>query len=59
MHPQSQHGFHPVFCTIVPPQVLDRLSQSDNPDLAGPARRTLEGDAARRTRRQMATVVTV
>ncbi|GAA1296456.1 M4 family metallopeptidase [Streptomyces sanglieri] len=59
MQPQSPHGFRPVFCTIVPPQVLDKLSQSDNPDLAGPARRTLEGDAARRTRRQMATVVTV
>ncbi|MFE3942241.1 M4 family metallopeptidase [Streptomyces sp. NPDC059118] len=59
MQPQSQQGFHPVFCTIVPPHVLDKLSQSDNPDLAGPSRRTLEGDAARRTRRQMATVVTV
>ncbi|MFB6817317.1 M4 family metallopeptidase [Streptomyces sp. NPDC056347] len=59
MQPQSPHGFHPVFCTIVPPHVLDKLSQSENPDLAGPSRRTLEGDAARRTRRQMSTLVTV
>ncbi|MFF9566374.1 M4 family metallopeptidase [Streptomyces sp. NPDC014685] len=59
MPTQTQHGFHPVFCTIVPPHLLDKLSQSDNPVLADPARRTLEADAARRTRRQMATVVTV
>ncbi|WP_328889112.1 M4 family metallopeptidase [Streptomyces sp. NBC_00316] len=57
MQPRPQHGFRPVFCTIVPPHVLDKLSQSDDPDLAGPARRTLEGDAARRTRRQMTTLV--
>ncbi|MFI6651885.1 M4 family metallopeptidase [Streptomyces sp. NPDC050529] len=57
MQPRSQHGFHPVFCTIVPPHVLDKLSQSDDPVLAGPARRTLEADAARRTRRQVTTVV--
>ncbi|WP_406449919.1 M4 family metallopeptidase [Streptomyces sp. NBC_00876] len=56
MQPRSQHGFHPVFCTIVPPHVLDKLSQSDDPVLAGPARRTLEADAARRTRRQVITV---
>ncbi|MFI6056616.1 M4 family metallopeptidase [Streptomyces sp. NPDC051286] len=58
MQPRPQHGFQPVFCTIVPPHVLDKLSQADDPDLAGPARRTLEADAARRTRRQMATLVT-
>ncbi|MDF6042376.1 M4 family metallopeptidase [Streptomyces sp. JH14] len=57
MQPRPQHGFRPVFCTIVPPHVLDKLAQSDDPDLAGPARRTLEGDAARRTRRQMTTLV--
>jgi len=56
MQPESQHGFRPVFCTIVPPHVLDKLSQSDNPDLAGHARRTLESDAARRTRRRTVTV---
>ncbi|WP_030754670.1 M4 family metallopeptidase [Streptomyces sp. NRRL F-5135] len=43
----------PVFCTIVPPHVLDKLSQADNPDVSGTARRTLEADAARRTRRQL------
>ncbi|MFJ2414436.1 M4 family metallopeptidase [Streptomyces brevispora] len=57
MQPSTQHGFHPVFCTIVPPHVLDKLSQSDDPVLAGPARRTLESDAARRTRRQVMTPV--
>ncbi|MEW1686356.1 M4 family metallopeptidase [Streptomyces sp. NPDC091265] len=57
MQPRSQHGFHPVFCTIVPPHVLDKLSQSDDPALAEPARRTLEADAARRTRRQVTTLV--
>ncbi|MEU3215888.1 M4 family metallopeptidase [Streptomyces sp. NPDC006971] len=56
MQPHSQNGFRPVFCTIVPPHVLDRLSRSDNADLAGRARRTLESDAARRTRRHLATV---
>ncbi|MEV5602010.1 M4 family metallopeptidase [Streptomyces sp. NPDC052299] len=55
MQPRSQQGFHPVFCTIVPPHVLDKLSQSDDPVLADPARRTLEADAARRTRRQVTT----
>ncbi|TXS02667.1 M4 family peptidase [Streptomyces sp. col6] len=57
MQPHSQQGFHPVFCTIVPPHLLDKLSQSDDPVLANPARRTLEADAARRTRRRMTTVV--
>ncbi|MET8326617.1 M4 family metallopeptidase [Streptomyces sp. NPDC005181] len=57
MQPRPQHRFHPVFCTIVPPHVLDKLSQADDPGLSGPARRTLEGDAARRTRRQMTTLV--
>ena len=57
MQPRPQHGFHPVFCTIVPPHVLDKLSQADDPGLSGPARRTLEGDAARRTRRQITTLV--
>ncbi|MFJ4921856.1 M4 family metallopeptidase [Streptomyces sp. NPDC088725] len=42
---------HPVFCTIVPPHVLDKLAGSDNPALSGPARRTLDADAAQRTRR--------
>lgn len=57
MQPRTQHGFQPVFCTIVPPHLLDKLSQSGNPAVADPARRTLEGDAARRTRRQLMTPV--
>ncbi|BBA97329.1 putative metalloprotease [Actinacidiphila reveromycinica] len=40
-----------VFCTIVPPHILDRLARSDDPDLAGAARHALEHDARQRTRR--------
>ncbi|WP_431044533.1 M4 family metallopeptidase [Streptomyces sp. P1-3] len=43
---------NPVFCTIVPPHVLDKLSQADDPVLHEPARRTLERDAVHRTRRR-------
>ncbi|MGV9252549.1 M4 family metallopeptidase [Streptomyces sp. NPDC003697] len=50
-------GFEPVFCTIVPPHVLDRLAQQEDPALAGPARRTLERDAFERTHRRLTTVV--
>ncbi|GHH93712.1 metalloprotease [Streptomyces capillispiralis] len=50
-------GFEPVFCTIVPPHVLDRLAQADDPVLAGPARRTLRRDAYERTQRRLTTVV--
>ncbi len=50
-------GFEPVFCTIVPPHILDTLSRSEDPALAGPARRTLERDAFERTRRRLTTVV--
>ncbi|WP_433547767.1 M4 family metallopeptidase [Streptomyces sp. CA-294286] len=47
----------PVFCTIVPPHVLDRLARSEDPALAGSARRTLEADAAQRTHRRLTTVL--
>ncbi|MCT2590363.1 M4 family metallopeptidase [Streptomyces sp. N2-109] len=47
---------HPVRCGIVPPHVLDQLARSEDPVLAGPARRTLERDAAQRTRRQITAV---
>ncbi|MFF8030830.1 MULTISPECIES: M4 family metallopeptidase [unclassified Streptomyces] len=50
-------GFEPVFCTIVPPHVLDRLAQAGDPALAGPARRTLQRDAYERTRRRLTTVI--
>ncbi|MDF3297424.1 M4 family metallopeptidase [Streptomyces tropicalis] len=50
-------GFEPVFCTIVPPHVLDRLARHGDSALAGPARRTLERDAYERTHRRLTTVV--
>ncbi|MFF2926042.1 M4 family metallopeptidase [Streptomyces celluloflavus] len=40
-----------VFCTIVPPHVLDKLAQSEDPAHHGPARLTLEHDALHRARR--------
>ncbi|MFC7218774.1 M4 family metallopeptidase [Streptomyces polyrhachis] len=49
----------PVFCGIVPPHILDRVARSDDPALAGPARRTLERDALERTRRRLTTVRTL
>ncbi|MEU4796996.1 M4 family metallopeptidase [Streptomyces sp. NPDC023327] len=50
-------GFEPVFCTIVPPHVLDTLARNQDAALAGPARRTLERDAVERTRRRLTTVI--
>ena len=50
----TTHGrFEPVFCTIVPPHVLDQLAAADDPASSGPARRTLEHDARERTRRRL------
>ena len=42
-----------VFCTIVPPHILDKLATADDPEVSGPARRTLELDAGQRTRRRV------
>ncbi|MET8816272.1 M4 family metallopeptidase [Streptomyces sp. NPDC004549] len=54
----STHGgFEPVFCTIVPPHLLDKLAQDSDPALSGPARRSLERDAFERTRRRLTTVI--
>ncbi|MEU9557399.1 M4 family metallopeptidase [Streptomyces fumanus] len=50
-------GFEPVFCTIVPPHLLDRLAQAEDPALAAPARRTLQRDAYERTQRRLTTVL--
>ncbi|WP_404187785.1 M4 family metallopeptidase [Streptomyces tauricus] len=50
-------GFEPVFCTIIPPHVLDTLSQAEDRALAGKARRTLERDAFERTHRRLTTVL--
>ncbi|MEU5835862.1 M4 family metallopeptidase [Streptomyces diacarni] len=47
---------HPVFCTIVPPHLLDQVSRHGNDLFSRPARRTLERDATQRTRRQITTV---
>lgn len=46
-----------TFCTIVPPHVLDTLARSEDPALAGPARRTLQRDAYERTHRRLTTVL--
>ncbi|WP_344074073.1 M4 family metallopeptidase [Streptomyces crystallinus] len=45
-----------VFCTIVPPHVLDKLAQAEDPLTYEPARRTLEHDALLRTQRRITTV---
>ncbi|CAM5678731.1 hypothetical protein SALBM311S_02166 [Streptomyces alboniger] len=48
-----RRGLDPVFCTIVPPHVLDKLARGEDPAVSGPARRTLEGDARERGRRRV------
>ncbi|MER7171069.1 M4 family metallopeptidase [Streptomyces mesophilus] len=53
----NRTGFEPVFCTIVPPHVLDRLARSGDPQLSAAARKTLVADAAQRTARRLTTVV--
>ncbi|WP_190128639.1 M4 family metallopeptidase [Streptomyces mashuensis] len=45
-----------VLCTIVPPHLLDRLAQHEEPRFHEPARRTLEHDGALRTRRRVTTL---
>ncbi|WP_409472198.1 M4 family metallopeptidase [Streptomyces sp. HC307] len=50
-------GHEPVFCTIVPPHVLDKLAQAEDPALSGPARQTLQRDAYERTHRRLTTVL--
>jgi Zn-dependent metalloprotease len=47
----------PVFCTIIPPHILDKVARNTDPGVADHARRTLEHDAAQRTRRRLTTVV--
>lgn len=53
----NPRAFEPVFCTIVPPHVLDTLAQNQDPALAAPARRTLERDSIERTHRRLTTVI--
>lgn len=50
-------GHEPVFCTVVPPHVLDKLSRAEDPALANAARKTLERDAFERTHRRLTTVI--
>ncbi|MFF0444932.1 M4 family metallopeptidase [Streptomyces sp. NPDC004609] len=47
---------HPIFCTIVPPHVLDKLARAGDPAVSERARRTLEADSAQRTRRRLTAV---
>jgi Zn-dependent metalloprotease len=42
-----------VFCTIIPPHILDTLSRHTDELLSGPARRTRERDSLERTRRRL------
>ncbi|UQI43768.1 M4 family metallopeptidase [Streptomyces sp. HU2014] len=51
-----KRAIHPVFCTIVPPHVLDKLARSEDPAVSEPARRTLEHDSLQRTRRRITTL---
>ncbi|MFZ3557461.1 MULTISPECIES: M4 family metallopeptidase [unclassified Streptomyces] len=50
-------GFEPVFCTIVPPHVLDKAARSEDSAIAARARRSLERDAFERTHRRLTTVI--
>ncbi|MEV5970031.1 M4 family metallopeptidase [Streptomyces sp. NPDC051921] len=43
----------PHFCSIVPPHILERLAQSENPAYAEAARRTLAVDTTQRTERRL------
>ncbi|MET9297353.1 M4 family metallopeptidase [Streptomyces sp. NPDC003077] len=47
---------NPVFCTIVPPHVLDKLAQAEDSERAERGLRTIEHDALQRTRRRLTTV---
>ncbi|MFD6880222.1 MULTISPECIES: M4 family metallopeptidase [unclassified Streptomyces] len=47
---------HPVFCTVVPPHLLDKAARSADTGRADAAQRTLEQDAFLRTRRRISTV---
>jgi Zn-dependent metalloprotease len=53
----AAHDAHlPVFCTIIPPHILDNVARHEDQALSDPARRTLEHDAAQRTRRRLTTI---
>jgi Zn-dependent metalloprotease len=46
-----------VFCTIVPPHILDRVARTGDTEVSSTARRTLEHDARERTQRRLTTVI--
>ncbi|MFZ3470092.1 M4 family metallopeptidase [Streptomyces sp. 4.24] len=48
----------PVFCTVVPPHLLDKIARSEDAARAAAARHTLELDAAHRVRRLMSVLPT-
>ncbi|WP_406435825.1 M4 family metallopeptidase [Streptomyces sp. NBC_00631] len=52
-------GYRPVFCTIVPPHILDHLATHEDQALADSALRTLQHDSAQRTRRRVTAVRTL
>ncbi|MEU3844189.1 M4 family metallopeptidase [Streptomyces sp. NPDC028635] len=56
-HGGHQPSHQPVFCTIVPPHILDHLARHEDPALSGPARRSLQRDAFERTQRRLTTVI--
>ncbi|MFI5620221.1 M4 family metallopeptidase [Streptomyces sp. NPDC051567] len=54
--PGRPDGRHPVFCTVVPPHLHDRIARSEDPRRADVAQRTLEHDSFLRTRRRVTTL---
>ncbi|MCY0918191.1 M4 family metallopeptidase [Streptomyces sp. H27-G5] len=52
----THHPAHPVFCTVVPPHLLDRIARSEDTRRADAAQRTLERDSLLRTRRRVTAV---
>ncbi|WP_075735264.1 M4 family metallopeptidase [Streptomyces acidiscabies] len=46
-------GFEPVFCTIIPPHVLDHVARHEDASIADRVARTLERDSLQRTRRRL------
>ncbi|MGZ9930881.1 M4 family metallopeptidase [Streptomyces sp. NC-S4] len=56
MDASHTHRHHPVFCTVVPPHLLDKAALSEDSRRADLAQRTLERDSLLRTRRRVTAV---
>ncbi|MEU9302135.1 M4 family metallopeptidase [Streptomyces sp. NPDC048269] len=56
MDASRAHHRHPVFCTVVPPHLLDKAARSADSRRADLAQRTLERDSLLRTRRRVTAV---